>query len=258
MGNQTKIKRVFWDIETSPNIVFTWRIGGKVFIDHNSIISERAVICICYKWEGEKKTRYLVWDNGDDAEMLKEFAEVIKEADEMVAHNGDSFDLKWFNARNLINNLDPVPQPKTVDTLKIARKHLRLNSNRLDYLAKVLFGEGKIKTDFDMWRDITLNHDQKALDKMVRYCKRDVVLLEKVWNKLRDYDAPKTHTAVLASGNPFDRWKCPHCGSAHVKKSKNMVTATGMRKHQMNCLDCYRYYSIADNVFAWYVTQKDG
>lgn len=250
------IKRLFWDIETSPNIVFTWRIGGKVYIDHNSIIRERAVICICYRLEGGKKTHHLTWNDGDDSAMLTEFAEVIKDADEMVAHNGDSFDLKWFNARNLINDLPPVPAPKTVDTLKMARKHFRLNSNKLDYLAKILFGQGKVKTDFDMWKSISLDNDPKALDRMVKYCKKDVILLEHVWNRLRDYDAPKTHAAVLASGNSFDRWMCPHCGSDDVKKSKNRVSASGIKQHQMNCRTCGRYYSIPNNVFHWYLENK--
>lgn len=249
------VKRLFWDIETSPNIVFSWRIGGKIYLDHNNIIKERAVICICYRWEGASKTHSLIWDNGDDSKMLNEFSEVISDADEMVAHNGDSFDLRWFNARRLINGLEPVPEPKTVDTLKMARKHFALNSNRLDYLGKLLFGTGKIKTDFDLWKSV-VDNDEKALNKMVKYCKKDVVLLEHVWNKLRDYDTPKTHAAVLASGDIRDRWMCPHCGSDHVKKSKTRVTARGIKQHQMNCLECSRYYSIANNVFTWYLENK--
>lgn len=138
----------------------------------------------------------------------------------------------------------------------MARKHFRLNSNKLDYLAKILFGQGKVKTDFDMWKSISLDNDPKALDRMVKYCKKDVILLEHVWNKLRDYDAPKTHAAVLASGNSFDRWMCPHCGSDDVKKSKNRVSASGIKQHQMNCRTCGRYYSIPNNVFHWYLENK--
>jgi len=249
------IKRLFWDIETSPNIVFSWRIGGKIYLDHNNIIKERAVICICYRWEGSSKTYSLTWDSGNDRQMLTDFSEVINDADEMIAHNGDSFDLRWFNARRLINELEPIPYPKTVDTLKMARKHFALNSNRLDYLGKLLFGSGKVKTDFDLWKSV-IDNDEKALNKMVRYCKRDVILLEHVWNKLRDYDVPKTHAAVLASGDVRHRWMCPHCGSDHVKKSKTRITARGMKQHQMNCLECNRYYSIANNVFAWYLEDK--
>ena len=46
-------KRLFYDIETSPNIGFFWGAGYKVNISHDNIIKERAIICICYKWEGQ-------------------------------------------------------------------------------------------------------------------------------------------------------------------------------------------------------------
>ena len=57
-----KRKRLFFDIETSPNIGFFWQAGYKKNIDYSNIIKERAIICICYKWEGEKEVGYLHWD----------------------------------------------------------------------------------------------------------------------------------------------------------------------------------------------------
>ena len=261
MGKRIKaegasVKRVFWDIETSPNIVLSWRTGYKLNISPDNIIQERAIMCICWKWEGEKKVHSLTWDDGDDKQMLKEFAKVIEEADELVAQNGDWFDIRWFNARCLIHNLPPVPKPKTVDTLKMLKKHFLLNSNRLDYVGKVLFGEGKIETNFGMWKDILLENSSTAMKKMVKYCKKDVTLLERIWQKLRDYDPPKTHAAVNMTGNVKDRWMCPHCGSTDVKKSKTRVTAKGMVQHQMNCRECGRYYSIANAVHGWYLKAK--
>jgi hypothetical protein len=236
--------------------MFSWRAGYKINLDHDNIIQERAIICICWKWEGQKKVHSLTWDHGDDREMVRQFAEVIKEADELVAHNGDRFDLRWFNGRSLIHGLPPIPTAKTVDTLKMAIRHFYLNSNRLDYLGKILLGEGKIHTEFDMWKQIVLNNDEAALRKMVRYCKKDVQLLERVWNKLRDYDAPKTHAAVQATGDRKNRWMCPHCGSGDVNKNKTRATAKGMVQHQMHCRCCGRYYSVADAVFSYYLRAK--
>lgn len=250
------IKRVFWDIETSPNVVFSWRTGRKINIDHDNIIHERAIICICWKYQGQKRVHSLTWDRGDDSRMLEEFARVIEEADELVAHNGDKFDMRWFNGRRLIHGMLPIPSAKTVDTYKMAARHFNLNSYRLDYLGRVLLGEGKIGVEFDLWKRIALYNDESAMKKMVRYCKKDVALLERVWDKLRDYGAPHTHAAVAATGNNKDRWMCPHCGSTNVKKNKTRSTAKGMVQHQMKCGDCHRYYSIADSVFGWYVCAK--
>ena len=251
-----KLKRLFWDIETSPNIMFSWRCGYKINLDHGNIIQERAIICICYKWEDDDTVHELHWDKGDDRKLIKKFARVAAKADEMVAHNGDHFDLKWFNGRNLIHCLPPLPQYRTVDTLKIARKHFYLNSNRLDYLGKLLFGEGKIHAGFGLWRDIVIDNSASAMREMIRYCKQDVVLLERIWNKLRDYETPMTHAGVVATGDSTLRWTCPYCASFNVKKSKTRATAKGMVQHQMNCRACGRYYSVANSVFNNYNKAK--
>jgi hypothetical protein len=247
------MRRLFWDIETSPNIVFSWRVGGKVRLNHDSIIQERAVICICYKWEGEKKIHSLQWKDGDDSEILTSFAAIAEEADEMVAHNGDRFDMPWFNARMNLNGLRPLPHGKTFDTLKIARRYFRFNSNRLDYLGHVLLGEGKIRTEFDLWKDITLNYNEKSTKKMVDYCKKDVSLLERVWGKLVDYARPSVHAAVVNTGDPSKRWMCPYCASGDVKTSKTVTTSVGMVQKQMQCKCCGRYYTISRSAHRYYL-----
>jgi uncharacterized protein YprB with RNaseH-like and TPR domain len=119
-----KIRRLFWDIETSPNVCLSWRTGFKINLDPDNIIKERAIICICYKWEGNKKVYSIEWDRGDDRQLVEDFAVVAAEADELVAHNGDSFDIRWFNGRNALHDLPPLPEYKTVDTYRIARRLL--------------------------------------------------------------------------------------------------------------------------------------
>jgi hypothetical protein len=250
------VKRLFWDIETSPNIMFSWRSGWKITLPVDNIIRERAIICICYKWQGDDKVHALRWNKGDDAEMLWKFTQVIERADEMVAHNGDNFDMKWYNGRHLINKLDPVCPAKTVDTLKIAKKHFYLNSNRLDYLGKILFGEGKIHAPFSLWKNIVLENSETDMRKMVRYCRQDVLLLERVWERLQDYETPSTHEAVAQSGDNKDRWMCPYCGSDEVVTTKTRATAKGMVQRVMKCKVCHRYYTIADAVHGWYLAAK--
>ena len=57
-----KAKRLYFDIETSPNIVYSWRIGWNLTIAPHNIIDERKVICICWKWEDDDKVHYSTWD----------------------------------------------------------------------------------------------------------------------------------------------------------------------------------------------------
>jgi len=250
------VKRLFWDIETSPNIGLFWAAGWKRTIPVENIIQERAIICICYKWEGEKRVRSLEWDEGDDRQLLEDFAPIIEEADEMIAHNGDYFDMRWYNGRHLIHGLPPLPIAKTVDTLKIAKRRFYLNSNKLDYLAKFMLGDCKVETSYGLWKEILLENDPLAMAKMVRYCRKDVLLIEQVWERLRSYETPGTHAAVEKSGNHKDRWMCAHCGSPNVKTSKTRATAAGMIRHQMQCHACSRYYSIANAVHEWYLEAK--
>ena len=245
------IKRLFWNIETSPNVGFFWRSGYRLNIQPDNILQERAIICICYKWEHEKKAHALQWDNGCDRKMLETFLPIAEEADELVAHNGDKFDLKWFQTRCLKHGLPPTNEKKTVDTLVIARRRFYFNSNKLDYIAKFLGLDGKDETDFGMWQDIVLNNCPRAMARMIKYCKRDVYLLEDVWRALSAYHKPKTHAGVAAGR---DNWTCPHCASEKVSKSKTRHTTAGTVQHQMRCGECHRYYSISNKAFQDYLT----
>ncbi len=78
-------KRLYFDIEVSPNIGMFWEAGYKLNIGTENIVKERAIICICYKWEGEKKVHSLRWDkNQCDKTLLKDFIKVANDAHELV------------------------------------------------------------------------------------------------------------------------------------------------------------------------------
>lgn len=241
LNNIPKIKRLYMDLETSPNIVTSWNVGYKLNIDYSNIIKERAIICICWKWEGEDTVHSLAWDNGDDHKLVKEFYDVMLEADEVVGHNGDRFDIKWFKTRCLYHGITKMPDIKSIDTLKIARKEFKFNSNRLDYIAKFLGFEGKIKTTFDLWKQVMAN-DKQALKDMITYCKGDVVVLEKVYNKLEGYTKAKTHVGVL---NGHSKCSCPKCGSNNTVLRKTRVSAAGTISKQLQCKDCKSYFTIS-------------
>lgn len=183
--------RLFFDIEVSPDIVLSWGVGNKINIGHESIIQERAIICICWKWANEDKVYSLNWDNGCDKEMIRKFAKIADSADEIVAQNGDNFDIKWLRTRCLYHQIPISSKFNSIDTLKMARANFRFNANRLDYMGKFLGFGGKIKTDYDMWKNILLKNDKRAMSLMVDYCKEDVVLLEKVYNRLQEFSPVK-------------------------------------------------------------------
>lgn len=238
-----KFRRLFIDLETSPNLVFSWRIGRDINLGDENIVHERAIICACFKWEDESKVHFLTWNKGDDKKLVKEFAKVLVEASEIVAHNGDKFDIRWMRARCLKHGISLPPDLVTVDTLKLCRKYFLLNNNKLDYVAKFLGVGSKTETGgFGLWKDIVLNNSKAALSKMVLYCKNDIIILEKVFNKINPFVLSKTHRGVHAGKSNHS---CPECSGVHSISNGQRITATGLIRQRLQCVDCGKYWSIS-------------
>ena len=241
---RTQRKRLFFDIETSPNIGLFWEAGYKKNIDTSNIIKERAIICICWKWEDDKNVEYVHWDSKQcDKALLQKFIKVINESDEAIGHNGDRFDLAWIRTRCLFHKIEMFPSYKTIDTLKISRQKFRFNSNRLNYIAQFLGIGSKIKTDYNLWKDIVLSKCKKSMDKMVKYCQMDVILLEKVYKKLSGHIESKTHYGVRFGG---DRGSCPECGSDELIRAATSISATGTKKVRFKCKTCNKFHTKTD------------
>lgn len=244
----SKIKRLFLDIETSPNIVTSWRIGYNINLSPDNIIEERKIICASWKWEGQKKVHNGTWDkNQDDKKLLIQLVKVLDDADEIVYQNGDRFDLPWIKTRALFHGIPMYPVYKTFDTLKKIKAHLYLNSNKLDYVQKYLGGKGKVETGgFQLWKKVHLENDRKSLSKMVKYCDGDVLELEALYNKIKSYVPHNVHSGVLMGG---DKYTCVNCGSKETKLHQTRYTAAGTVKRQMQCKSCKTYYTISNNAY---------
>jgi DNA polymerase III epsilon subunit-like protein len=159
------LRTIFWDVETSPLIVPVWGLWENN-IDHTNILEETNILCACWKELGKAEIRDLRVDPSnprDDKGLCRVLKNVLSEADVIVAHNGDDFDLRVLNARLIYHGFDPLPPITTIDTKKVAKSKFRFVSNRLDYLGAYLGLGRKKKTSFKLWLDV-LNGNQKALD----------------------------------------------------------------------------------------------
>lgn len=254
------MNRLYIDCETSPNIVLSWRVGYKINIDHDNILTERRIICIGYKWQNEKAAKVITWDKDqDDKAMLEEIAEIMTEADEIVAHNGDNFDIPWLRTRFAFHRIPPPPPIKSIDTLQWSKRRMLFNSNKLDYIAHYMGFGRKIKTEFGLWKDVMLKNDKAALKRMSDYCARDVELLQRVHEAIEPYaGVPKTHVGVLMGR---DKWTCPYSGSKNVQSRGKDVTAGGVVRYRMKCSDNGRWYRISaaahKDYQAWLKDEKD-
>lgn len=240
-------KRLFYDIETSYNIVKSWRIGYNCTINVDDIIKERAIICVCYKWEGEDTVYSLIWDKGDDRKLVEDFLKVLNEATEAVGHNIQEFDQKFILTRAAKHGISAHPKYVSYDTYQKAKRHFSFNSNKLDYISKFLGLSGKMQHEgLPMWDAIVLRNDRSALERMVEYCKADVLVTEAVFEKLRVLTEISTnHASEL--GKPL--YNCPNCAGSNSSYLKPVISKAGVARRLMECLDCNQKYVISNTQY---------
>lgn len=233
-----KPKILLYDIETTPNLAYVW---GKWQQDVIAYEEEWHILSFAYKWLGQKKVycRSLRDYNdkpGSDKLLVKDLWKLFEKADILIAHNGDAFDQKKSNARFVFWKMRPPSPYRTIDTLKIARKYFKFNSNKLNDLAKILNIGSKVKhIGFDLWLGCMQNK-AAAWKIMVKYNKHDVTLLELVYLRLRVW---AEHTPSIAAFNRPDA--CPTCGSTRPLKSNGWRYMKTRRHRKYKCMDCGKY-----------------
>lgn len=203
------------DIENFPNLGYTWEKYEQNVLDFERLWS---IASFAVKWDGDTgpPTCYILPDFKrayrndpfDDSELLKKLHDIFDEADLIVGHNVDRFDIRKSNTRMMKHaHLPPVPY-RTFDTLKEARKHFYFPSNKLGDLARFLGIGAKVEHEgFALWVKC-MNGDREAWERMRRYNAHDVTLTQKVYYRLRPWS--KSHPNItLEGGKPR---LCPVCG----------------------------------------------
>lgn len=228
---------LLYDIETAPPLIAAWER-----YETDALWEERPgyMLCYAYKWLGEARTRVVGLPEfktykrhpHDDKELIQSLYALFEEADIIVAHNGDGFDQRTSKGRFLVHGFGPPAPFKQIDTLKVSRKHFRLPSHKLDDLAKLLGVRRKVRTGgIDLWYDV-VHGDMTAWNKMMRYNKQDVRVLEDVYLKLRPWI--ENHPALNLYDNPH---KCPKCGLGPMQARGYRLTKT-LRYRRYQCQNC--------------------
>jgi DNA polymerase elongation subunit (family B) len=234
---------LFFDIETGPIPVWVWDLNSKsnAHISHKNIIKgvPWGIICICWKWAGERQVQSLTWDQRqNDKRMIAEFIPVLDQATEILMHNGDRFDIPWIRGRAIYHRIPMRPEYPTLDTLKQSRRLFRFPSHRLDFLGQHLVNEEKVPVEFDLWKSIVEDKSPAGMAKMVKYCKQDVRLLEKVFDRMAPYVPPITHLGSRPSA-------CPECGQTDRVIFKGRRTRkTGYVYIQLLCRRCPKWFGM--------------
>lgn len=232
-----KPKILLFDLETTPNLSYTW---GKWEQNVIAFKKEWELLSVAYKWLGEKQVYCITrqdFKDKTDKSISRELKNLLDSAEIVIAHNGDEFDIKKSNAKFIEHGLGPTSPFQKIDTKKLAKKYFKFNSNSLDDLGNLLSVGRKEKTGgFDLWLDCMAGK-KEAWKLMAKYNKQDVLLLEKVYLKLRPWHEAHPNVSFLQDDLPNG---CPKCGHKKLYSKGFKYNRTG-KVRQYICTNCGGY-----------------
>jgi len=225
------MKILLLDIETSPNTAHVWGLWNQN-VSLNQLMESSYVMCWAAKWLGKSEVMFDSVMETTHKNMIKRIHTLLDECDAVIHYNGSKFDIPTLNKEFLLQGLRPPSPYKEIDLLRTSRRKFKFPSNKLDYVAQALGVGKKVKhIGHELWIQC-MAKDKKAWSVMKKYNKNDVVILEKVYNKMIAWI--KTHP----NHNMFSSSVvCPNCGSHHLHKRG---TARNARYEYIRyqCQDC--------------------
>lgn len=230
------MKILLLDIETAPNTAHVWGLF-KQNVSINQLMESSYVLCWAAKWYKSKEVMFNSVYKTSPQEMLLEIHALLDEADAVIHYNGTKFDIPTLNKEFLLHGLPPPAPYKQIDLLKTARNQFKFPSNKLDYVAKALGFDGKVKhIGHELWINCMAGNKQSWKD-MEEYNKHDVVLLEKVYKELLPW--VKSHANYSLYNDKSNC--CPHCGSTKYHRRGFAYTSVG-KYQRFQCNKCNTWF----------------
>lgn len=229
MGDAVKI--LAFDLETSPNICFTWGLFNQN-LTLDKIIEVSRVLCFSARWVDEPICKFYSEHTDGREKMLQVAHDLLSEADATLTFNGDKFDHRHLRREFALAGMSPPPPVSSIDLLKVARKQFLFQSNKLEHVA-TQFGVGaKVKhRGFSLWKEC-LNGDDDAWREMETYCIQDTDLLVDLYYKLLPWISPSHPSRGIIDSDDG----CPTCGGT-LRPRGYSYTRTG-RFRRFVCAEC--------------------
>src|SRR5258706_16199828 len=96
----------FFDIETTPIEYYKWQYDRNPYINPASIKKDWYIISACWKTRGSKTVSSVaITKVGDDYTVVKTLRDALAQADVIVGHCVDRFDMRNLNTRLLYHGL---------------------------------------------------------------------------------------------------------------------------------------------------------
>lgn len=157
------------------------------------------IICICVGAYNKGKFFSKAFAGDDEVKILSEFSEMLQRswnrADaKLCAHNGKEFDFPYIARRMLIRGLKLPPvlnlagkkpwEVPLLDTMELWKFGDYKSYTSLNLLATVL-GVPTPKDDIDGSRVYDVYYEEKNLERIVTYCRKDVLTVAQILRKMR-------------------------------------------------------------------------
>ncbi|RLG55574.1 MAG: hypothetical protein DRN95_07735, partial [Candidatus Hydrothermarchaeota archaeon] len=124
------------------------------------------------KWLHSDEIFYFETRNEDDSDITADILKLVDEADIVIGHNAQKFDMKKINAYAILNGLEPPSPYRVIDTMLIAKRYFAFEQNTLDYLSHALCTTAKSAhkkfTGFELWK-ACMQGDEDAWAEMKHY-----------------------------------------------------------------------------------------
>lgn len=241
---------LFFDIETTPMRSYVWgRYKQNIYQPY--VLSESYILTYSAKWiDGDDvmfgyiNPEEVAHEN--DSRIVKELIDLFNEADIVVGHNSDRFDIPIVKTRALYNGIAPPKPFRSYDTLKAVKRNFRFSSNKLNDVCEYL-GIGSKHDDggFETWKGY-MDGDETAINTMVYYNIGDVDLLYNLYMFIRGFDRLHPNVGVYHhhSFTPI----CPCCGSENITKTEKFIYTNLSAFEAYHCDDCGKWFRGRKNV----------
>ncbi len=177
-------------------------------------------------------------DVTNDKELVKLATDELAKADVLVGHYATKFDFPFLQARLLYHRLPPMPPIPHVDTWRLARYKLRLQSNGLDNVARFFeCRDQKTPLAKSIWRRAQAGH-RPSIEYVKAHCVADVKVTEEVYHHLKVLST--THPNLNVVTNRPD--SCPICGGGPMQKRGFNIARVGKRQRYF-CCACFGWSS---------------
>lgn len=180
-------------------------------------------------------------DCTNDYEVAKRIGEVLTDADGWIGHYSRKYDEPFINTRLIYHGLPILPSmgQAHIDTWRICRYKLKLNSNRLASAAAFFGLEEKTALSGPIWIKAQAGH-KPSLKYVYEHCRQDVLVLEQVYKKIKAIETTSHFNVALAAVGKYGKvgMVCPRCATEGQLQSRGWRYAKVQRTKRYWCKAC--------------------